>query len=89
MPIHHQMLGAVPTDTERTIVALASEALGARSCSVHENVLNPDAIVPWHQQTYPTEIEPDKRAIAGGKEWIDTQMKQERLALPTDFAPVW
>ena len=40
-------------------------------------------------ETYPTEIEADERAIAGGKEWIDTQMKQERLALPTDFAPIW
>jgi len=49
MPIHHNMLGAVPTDTERTFVALANEELGTQSCSVHENVLNPNAVVPWHQ----------------------------------------
>jgi quercetin dioxygenase-like cupin family protein len=49
MPIHHNMLGAVPTDTERTFVALANEGLGTQSCSVHENVLNPNAVVPWHQ----------------------------------------
>ena len=49
MPIYHNMLGAVPTHTERTFVALANEALGTRSCSIHENVLNPNAVVPWHQ----------------------------------------
>jgi len=49
MPIHHDMLGTLPTGTERTFVPLANEALGARSCSVHENILNPDAVVPWHQ----------------------------------------
>lgn len=49
MPIHHNMLGAIPTDTERTFVALANEELGALSCSVHENILNPNAVVPWHQ----------------------------------------
>jgi len=49
MPIHHNMLGAIPSHTDRTFIALADEALGARSCSVHENVLNADAAVPWHQ----------------------------------------
>jgi len=49
MPIHHHRLGSIPTDTERTFVAVADEALGARSCSVHENVLNPGAVVPWHR----------------------------------------
>jgi quercetin dioxygenase-like cupin family protein len=50
MPIHHNMLGAIPTRTQRTFVTLADEGLGARSCSVHENVLNPNAVVPWHRQ---------------------------------------
>lgn len=49
MPIHHHMLGSVPTDTERTFVAVANYELGAQSCSVHENTLNPGAIVPWHR----------------------------------------
>jgi quercetin dioxygenase-like cupin family protein len=48
MPIHHDMLGSVPTDTERTFVPLADDTLGATSCSVFENVLNPGALVPWH-----------------------------------------
>ena len=30
-------------------VALADASLGAHACSVHENVLNPRAVVPWHQ----------------------------------------
>ena len=49
MPIHHNMLGNLPSEAERTFVALASQALGAQSCSVHENVLNPGAVVPWHE----------------------------------------
>ena len=49
MPIHHNMLGNLPSETERTFVALANEALGTQSCSVHENVLNPGAVVPWHE----------------------------------------
>lgn len=48
MPIRHQMLGNIPTDTERTFVALADGASGTKACSVHENVLNPGAVVPWH-----------------------------------------
>lgn len=48
MPIHHHKHGAIPTDTERTFVALADEELGTQ-CSVHENILNPNAVVPWHQ----------------------------------------
>ena len=49
MPIHHNMLGSIPTATERTFVAVADSALGAQTLSVHENVLNPEAVVPWHQ----------------------------------------
>ena len=49
MPIHHNMLGSIPTATERTFVALADSTLGAQTLSVHENVLNPEAVVPWHQ----------------------------------------
>ena len=49
MPIHHNMLGSIPTATERTFVAVADATLGTRTLSVHENVLNPEAVVPWHQ----------------------------------------
>ena len=49
MPIHHNMLGSIPTATERTFVAVADASLGAQTLSVHENVLNPEAVVPWHQ----------------------------------------
>ena len=49
MPIHHDMLGSIPTATERTFVAVADGSLGTQTLSVHENVLNPDAVVPWHQ----------------------------------------
>jgi quercetin dioxygenase-like cupin family protein len=48
MPVRHRRLGNIPTDTERTFVALADAASGMTSCSVHENVLNPGAVVPWH-----------------------------------------
>ena len=48
MPIHHQMLGKVPTDTDRIRNHLADEDLGARHCSAHENVLRPGAEVPAH-----------------------------------------
>ena len=49
MPIHHRMLGKVPTETDRIRNYLADEDLGARHCSVHENVLKPGAEVPAHQ----------------------------------------
>ena len=49
MSIRHNLLGTVPTDTQRTFVALANGESGTRSCSGHENILNPDAVVPWHQ----------------------------------------
>ena len=49
MPIHHNMLGSIPTATERTFVAVADASLGAQTLSVHENVLNTEAVVPWHQ----------------------------------------
>ena len=49
MPIHHNKLGSIPTATERTFVAVADGTLGAQTLSVHENVLNPEAVVPWHQ----------------------------------------
>jgi quercetin dioxygenase-like cupin family protein len=48
MPIHHDMLGNLPTDTDRTFVALADATVGASQFSVHENVLDPGAVVPWH-----------------------------------------
>ena len=49
MPIHHDLLGKNPTDTDRIRNYLADEELGARHCSAHENVLKPGAEVPAHQ----------------------------------------
>ncbi|MBS0448713.1 MAG: cupin domain-containing protein [Proteobacteria bacterium] len=49
MPIHHAMLGTLPTSTERTFTALATPALGTSVCSVHENILNAGAVVPLHK----------------------------------------
>jgi len=49
VPIHHNMLGSIPTATERTFVAVADATLGTRTLSVHENVLNPGAVAPWHE----------------------------------------
>src|SRR5512147_1838994 len=48
MPIHHQLLGKVPSDTDRIRNYLADEDLGAKHCSAHENVLKPGAEVPAH-----------------------------------------
>ena len=49
MPVHHSLLGKLPTSTERTFTPLATSALGSTACSVHENILNTGAIVPWHE----------------------------------------
>jgi quercetin dioxygenase-like cupin family protein len=49
VPIHHNRLGAQPRTTERVFYPLADKSLGASSCSVHENVLIPGAIVPAHK----------------------------------------
>lgn len=49
MPIHHAMLGTLPSTTERTFTALATPALGTSACSVHENILNVGAVVPLHR----------------------------------------
>ena len=49
MPIHHAMLGTLPTTTERTFTALATPRLGTSSCSIHENILNVGAVVPLHR----------------------------------------
>ena len=48
MPIHHNMTGSIPSGTERTFIALADERHGAQTCSVHENVILANAVVPWH-----------------------------------------
>ncbi len=48
MPIYHQQLGKIPTDTDRIRNYLANEDLGARHCSAHENVLKPGVEVPAH-----------------------------------------
>ena len=49
MPVHHLLLGKLPTSTERTFTPLATSALGSTACSVHENILNIGAVVPWHE----------------------------------------
>jgi quercetin dioxygenase-like cupin family protein len=49
MPIHHNMLGRTPSETERILFPIANQALGAESSSVYENVLNPGAEVPLHE----------------------------------------
>src|SRR5829696_347526 len=49
MPMHHAMLGKLPTTTERTFTALATPAQGTSNCSVHENILNVGAVVPRHK----------------------------------------
>ncbi|HEY9029424.1 MAG TPA: cupin domain-containing protein [Burkholderiaceae bacterium] len=48
MPIHHAMLGTLPSTTERTFTPLATPALGTTACSVHENILDVGAVVPLH-----------------------------------------
>jgi quercetin dioxygenase-like cupin family protein len=48
MPIHHDLLGKNPTDTDRIRNYLADDDLGAKHCSAHENVLKPGAMVPGH-----------------------------------------
>ncbi len=49
MPVHHAMMGTLPTTTERTFTPLATPALGTARCSVHENILNVGAVVPRHK----------------------------------------
>lgn len=49
MPIHHNMLGRTPAETERILFPIATQALGAESSSVYENVLSPGAEVPLHE----------------------------------------
>jgi quercetin dioxygenase-like cupin family protein len=49
MPIHHNLLGAVPVNTERIFKSIADEKMGATSCSAHENILLPGAQVPQHR----------------------------------------
>ena len=49
MPVHHNMLGQLPTETERILFPIASQSLGASASSVYENVFNPGAEAPLHQ----------------------------------------
>jgi quercetin dioxygenase-like cupin family protein len=49
MPIHHNMLGRTPAETERILFPKANQALEAESSSVYENVLSPGAEVPLHE----------------------------------------
>ena len=48
MPIHHNLHGKSPVQTERIRNYLADEELGAQQCSAHENVLKPGVKVPSH-----------------------------------------
>jgi quercetin dioxygenase-like cupin family protein len=49
VPIHHNLLGAQLTSTERVFPPIANEALGAQSCSAHENVVIGGATIPMHK----------------------------------------
>jgi len=49
LPIHHDMLGALPEDTERIFPAIANSLLGASSCSAHWNVIVAGAVIPLHR----------------------------------------
>jgi hypothetical protein len=37
-------------------------------------------------EDFTDETEANERAIAGGKDWIDLQLRQKQVAFPTDFA---
>ena len=39
-------------------------------------------------ETFQTEAEANERAIAGAMAWIDAAKEPDRLALPSDFAPL-
>lgn len=49
MPIHHRMLGKLPSVTERILSPIADASLGCVASSAYENVLNPGAVVPLHR----------------------------------------
>ena len=49
MRVHHNMFGKGSGHSDgRSRSYLANEELGAKAATVHENVLNPGAIVPLH-----------------------------------------
>lgn len=50
MPIHHNMLGKIPTDPSGELRNyLSSPDLGSKGTLAHENVLEPGAIVKMHK----------------------------------------
>jgi quercetin dioxygenase-like cupin family protein len=49
VPIHHDLLGAQLTSTERIFRPIANVAHGAKSCSAFENVVVAGATVPMHR----------------------------------------
>jgi quercetin dioxygenase-like cupin family protein len=51
MPIHHDLLGNLPTQTGRVRNYIANGELGAHSCSAHENILRPGAVIPAHRHS--------------------------------------
>ena len=49
MPILRGMLGKVPSGPRgRVRNFIANRALGTSQTDIHENVINPGVIVPWH-----------------------------------------
>jgi quercetin dioxygenase-like cupin family protein len=49
MPVLRQLLGKVPSGPKsRVRNFIANKALGTERCDIHENVINPGVIVPWH-----------------------------------------
>lgn len=49
MPVRHHALGVRPTSTERVFAPIADARSGATSLAAFENVLLPEAVVPWHR----------------------------------------
>jgi hypothetical protein len=37
-------------------------------------------------ETFPDESQADARALTGGKEWVEAQLRREQLEAPTNFA---
>ena len=48
MPIYHHQLESSPAGTERLFRTIFNTGTGHAQCSLHENVLVPNAVVPRH-----------------------------------------
>jgi mannose-6-phosphate isomerase-like protein (cupin superfamily) len=51
MPIYHNQLDTLPTDTERVFRTIFNAVSGSVPCSLHENVLVPYAVIPLHRHS--------------------------------------